>query len=39
MSLYFYDKNVKDMINNGKLWNLIKHSIDEGYILTANTQP
>ena len=37
MSLNFKDKKVKDLINSGKLWDLIMNFEDEGYILSAAT--
>ena len=37
MSLNFSDRQVKDLANTGKLWKLIKHYDDEGYLITAGT--
>lgn len=37
MSLNFQDEKVKDLINSGKLWSLIKHFNEEGYIVTGST--
>lgn len=37
MSLSFKETNVKDLIKSGKLWNLVKHFDDEGYIMTGGT--
>jgi hypothetical protein len=37
MSLNFKDDTVKDLINSGKLWHLIRHFDEEGYIMTGGT--
>ena len=37
MSLNFKEPKVKDLINSGKLWHLIKHFDEEGYIMTGGT--
>ena len=37
MSLNFADPKVKELVHTGKLWHLIKHFDDEGYIMTGGT--
>lgn len=37
MSLNLSESKVKDLINTGKLWNLIKHFDEEGYLMTGGT--
>jgi len=37
MSLNFQDPKVKELTHSGKLWHLIKHFDDEGYIMTGGT--
>ena len=37
MSLNFKDAKVKEMADEGKLWDMIKHFDEEGYIMTGGT--
>lgn len=37
MSLNLSESKVKDLINTGKIWNLIKHFDEEGYLMTGGT--
>jgi len=36
-SYSFKDEKVKQMIDSGKFWELMKHFDDEGYLLTGGT--
>lgn len=38
-SLSFKDAKVRQMVDSGKLWELIKHFDEEGYIMTGGTPP
>lgn len=37
MALNLAEPKVKEMIGSGKLWKLLKHFHEEGYLLAAGT--
>jgi len=38
VSYYIKDEKVQQMINQGKLWELMKYYNEEGYVVTGSTQ-
>ena len=37
MSLCFKDEKVKQMLSAGKIWDLVKHFLDEGYLVSGGS--